>query len=211
MRSLMAAGFLALGLLAMTVPATAGVTMVVRHEVTDYAAWRKVYDGFRGTQRELGVTKQSVYQAVDNPNDVTVLHGFKSAAAAKAFLASEKVKTAMQGGGVKGPPQIWITAKTPGASGRPGQVRLFVHHEVTDYAAWRKGYDGFRPTIQKMGVRAQGVLQTTENPNDVIVYHDFVSAEAAKSFVASPELKSAMQNAGVKGQPQVWITTLAAK
>lgn len=211
MRSWISAGVLALGLWVMAAPATAGVMLVVRHDVADYSAWRKAYDGFRDTQRKLGVTKQSVYQSVDNANDVTVLHGFRSEAAVKSFLASEKLKSAMQGGGVKGEPQIWVTVTTAGASGHPGKVRLYVHHEVADYAAWRKGYDGFAPALHKAGVSAQGVLRTTANPNDVIVYHDFATTEAAKSFAASPELKTAMQNAGVKGQPQVWITTLAAK
>ena len=211
MRSWIFAGVLALGLFAMTAPASAGVMLLVRHDVSDYSTWRKAYDGFRGTQRKLGVTKQSVYQSVDNPNDVTVLHGFKSEAAAKSFLASEKLKAAMQGGGVKGAPQILITETTAGATGHPGKVRLFVRHEVADYAAWRKGYDGFAPTLHKAGVSAQGVLQTAGSPNDVVVYHDFATSEAAKSFVASPDLKTAMQSAGVKGQPQIWITTLATK
>jgi len=82
--------------------------MYVRHEVTDYAAWRKAYDGFDATRRKLGVTAQAVYQSVDNPNDVTVWHDFKSAEAAKAFAASPNLKGAMQNAGVKGPPSIWL-------------------------------------------------------------------------------------------------------
>jgi ABC-type sugar transport system substrate-binding protein len=90
-------------------------------------------------------------------------------------------------------------------------VRMFVHHEVTDYAAWKKAYDGFRPTQKKMGIYAQAVYQSTDNPNDVTVTHDFHSLEKAKAFVASPELKAAMEKAGVKGAPQIWFTTRAPK
>jgi len=90
-------------------------------------------------------------------------------------------------------------------------ARLFVHHEVADYGAWRKVFDGFAPTQKKLGVIDSAVYQTAGNANDVTVIHDFHSPEAAKAFVASPELKAAMEKAGVKGAPQIWITTKSAK
>jgi hypothetical protein len=99
-----------LGLGAVVQPAeAAGVRMFVRHEVTDYAAWRKGYDAFDIARRKLGVTGQAVYQSVDNPNDVTVTHDFKTADKAKAFASSAELKAAMEKAGVKGTPQIWIT------------------------------------------------------------------------------------------------------
>ena len=88
---------------------------------------------------------------------------------------------------------------------------MYVHHEVNDYAAWRKVYNDFDPTRQKMGVTAQAVYQSIDNPNDVTVTHDFRSAEKAKAFETSAELKAAMEKAGVKGPPQIWLTTKAAK
>jgi ABC-type sugar transport system substrate-binding protein len=90
-------------------------------------------------------------------------------------------------------------------------VRMFVRHEVADYATWRKAYDGFRATQQKMGVVSQAVYQSTDDPNDVTVIHDFHSLDKAKAFAASPELKTAMEKAGVKGAPQVWYATRRTK
>lgn len=92
-----------------------------------------------------------------------------------------------------------------------GDVRMFVRHEVADYGAWRKAYDAFAPTQKKMGITYQAVYQSTENPNDVTVIHDFHSIEKAKAFAASPELKAAMEKSGVKGAPQIWYTTKATK
>ena len=89
-------------------------------------------------------------------------------------------------------------------------VRMFVRHEVADYATWREAYDGFRAMQAKMGVVAQAVYQSTDDPNDVTVIHDFHSLEKAKAFAASPELKSAMEKAGVKGA-QIWYTTKKTK
>jgi len=90
-------------------------------------------------------------------------------------------------------------------------VRMFVRHEVTDYGTWRTTYNSFARTQKKMGVYFKAVYQSTENPNDVTVIHDFHSLEKAKAFAASPELKSAMEKAGVKGAPQIWYTTLRTK
>ena len=83
---------------------------------------------------------------------------------------------------------------------------LFVRHTVKDYAAWRKLYDSFAPVQQANGVAAQAVYQSAEDPNDVTVTHEFASLDAAKSFVGKPELKEAMQKAGVVGAPSIWFT-----
>ena len=86
-------------------------TMFVRHTVSNYKAWRKVYDDFKATQKAKGVTAQAVYQADDNPNDITVTHDFADLEAAQAFAKSDELKKAMQGAGVLGAPTIWFTKK----------------------------------------------------------------------------------------------------
>ena len=86
-------------------------TMFVRHTVSNYEVWRKAYDDFAPVQTAKGVSAQAVYQAADNPNDITVTHEFASLAAAQAFLNSDELKNAMQGGGVVGAPAIWFTNK----------------------------------------------------------------------------------------------------
>jgi quinol monooxygenase YgiN len=90
-------------------------------------------------------------------------------------------------------------------------ARLFAHHEVADYGVWRKAFDAFAPTQKKLGIVGTSVYQSADNPNDVTVIHDFKSVEKAKAFAASPELKAAMEKAGVKGALQVWITTKSMK
>lgn len=86
---------------------------------------------------------------------------------------------------------------------------LFVRHIVADNAAWRKGYDGFAATRRELGVTSDGVYQLDGNPNDLTVYHEFASMEAAKAFAASPELKEAMAQAGVQGHADIWFTNKA--
>jgi quinol monooxygenase YgiN len=73
---------------------------LVRHRVTDFDAWRKVYDDFAPIQAEHGVQAHQVLRSIDNPNDVTVTHTFDSREAAKAFFARPELKEAMSKAGV---------------------------------------------------------------------------------------------------------------
>ena len=85
-------------------------------------------------------------------------------------------------------------------------VRMFVRHNVHDYAAWRKGYDAFEPTRIKLGAQGHGVYRDVDDGNDVTAWHDFNNLEAARAFANSSELKAAMRGAGVIGAPTVWLT-----
>jgi hypothetical protein len=86
-------------------------TMFVRHTVSNYKAWRKIYDDFAPVQKANGVTAEAVYQAADNPNDITVTHDFATVEAAQAFVKSDELKKTMQNAGVVGAPTIWFTNK----------------------------------------------------------------------------------------------------
>jgi hypothetical protein len=84
---------------------------------------------------------------------------------------------------------------------------LFVRHQVADYSKWRQVFDGFGPTQKTFGVQDQAVYQAIDNPNDVTVRHEFATLAAAQAFGSSPELRSAMHDAGVQGAPTVWFAT----
>jgi uncharacterized protein (UPF0264 family) len=84
------------------------VRAFIRHHVSDYDEWRKVYEGFADAQRAGGVRAEAVYRGADDPNDITVTHDFDDAASAKAFLGNTELKEAMQRGGVEGEPTVWF-------------------------------------------------------------------------------------------------------
>jgi len=79
----------------------------------------------------------------------------------------------------------------------PRTVTLVRHH-VADFDAWKKEYDTATPLQQANGLRVHQVLRSAEDPNDVVVSHTFDSSEAAHEFMAKPEIKEAMNRAGVK-------------
>jgi quinol monooxygenase YgiN len=212
MRSVLIAGVLALGFSGAAHSAeTRFARMYVRHEVANYAAWRAVYDDLAPTRLSLGVTAQAVRQSVENLNDVTVTHDFKSAEQARAFAASPELKAAMERAGVTGTPETWITTLAAGGPGETEGIRMYIRHGVADYAAWLRTYDSFASARRRMGVTSQAVYRSADDPGDVTVTHDFRTEEQARAFASSPELRAAMEKAGVKGTPRIWFTERAPR
>jgi quinol monooxygenase YgiN len=70
-------------------------------------------------------------------------------------------------------------------------------HRVADYDAWRPVYDGLDEARQAAGVTQHEVLRSQDDPNLVIVRHDFSDRTAAEAFFSSPQLKQGMAEAGV--------------
>ncbi len=66
----------------------------------------------RTDQKAGGVTAEAVYQAADDPNDVTVTHEFPTLEAAKAFAGSADLRAAMHDAGVQGAPTIWFARRS---------------------------------------------------------------------------------------------------
>lgn len=83
-------------------------TMFVRHEVSDYGNWKRVYDDFASVRREKGVTGASVHRDAEDANTIIITHQFGNLDAALAFAQSEELKNAMSNAGVAGPPEIWF-------------------------------------------------------------------------------------------------------
>lgn len=88
-------------------------------------------------------------------------------------------------------------------------VRMMIRHKVNDYAHWRRGYDGFDEERRGMGVTGDAVFQAVNDPNDVTVWHDFESMEAAQAFAHSPRLREVMAEAGVASAPDIWYVSPA--
>ena len=86
---------------------------------------------------------------------------------------------------------------------------LVVRHQVNDYATWKPVYDGLEGLRAQYGCTGARVWQHAGDGNDVLVTHDFPSAEQAAGFAGDPALKAGMASAGVAGAPQIDIFTVA--
>jgi len=79
----------------------ASIVTVVRHRVTDFEAWKKVYDDFALVQAENGVHAHQVLRSNEDPNDVMITHTFDSLQEARTFMGKQELKDAMTRAGVK--------------------------------------------------------------------------------------------------------------
>jgi len=84
------------------------VRLFIRHRVSDYKAWRKVYDGFDAERKRMGASGHTVFKTVDDPNDVTAWHDFATIDKARSFASSAHLKEAMGKAGVQGEPVMWF-------------------------------------------------------------------------------------------------------
>ena len=83
------------------------ITLFVRHEVKDYAAWKQAYDAY--DRKGDGCTRATVHRDPDKPNLVVVTETFPDLATTRAHANSEKLKSAMGKAGVVGVPEFWFT------------------------------------------------------------------------------------------------------
>jgi hypothetical protein len=83
-------------------------TLAVRHNVADYAAWRKVYDEVQPLRGQYGCTAQRVMQLADDANDLFITHEFPTAKQADGFAHDPTLRAAMERSGVVGTPRIEI-------------------------------------------------------------------------------------------------------
>ena len=82
---------------------------------------------------------------------------------------------------------------------------LIVRHPVQDYDAWRVVYEEVGALRNQHGCTAERVLRLPTDGNDVVAIHDFPSVAQAEAFASDPELKAAMERAGVAGAPRIEI------
>jgi hypothetical protein len=88
------------------------------------------------------------------------------------------------------------------------KVMVQITHEVKNFSDWKQGFDADKPNREAMGANVTGVFTSVENPNLVSVTCEVPSKEAAMAFLNNPDLKGAMEKAGVISAPEIKIYNL---
>jgi hypothetical protein len=83
-------------------------TLAIRHQVRDYAAWRKAYDEAESLRAHHGCTAERVMRLPDDGNELFVTHDFPTAEQAGSFAHDPALREAMGRAGVEGAPRIEI-------------------------------------------------------------------------------------------------------
>jgi quinol monooxygenase YgiN len=84
------------------------VGVIVRHRVSDYGAWKPVFDEHGEVRRRHGATGHQLFRVSGDENELVILNVFRDAAGAQAFIADPSLPAAMQRAGVVGEPDIRV-------------------------------------------------------------------------------------------------------
>lgn len=74
---------------------------------------------------------------------------------------------------------------------------VLVQQRVPDFDAWKAVHDRVSEIRRAAGVRRDVVQRMIEDPNMVVVTHEFDEIESARTFLATSPTKAAMAAAGV--------------
>jgi quinol monooxygenase YgiN len=87
---------------------------------------------------------------------------------------------------------------------------VLIIHEVADYDAWKKVFDGAAGIRRDAGERAYQVLRYKDEPKKIVHFSAWTSHEAARAFFESPRLVKIREDAGVKAPDFIYLEQLEA-
>ena len=81
-------------------------SLIIRHTVEDYDAWKPHFDDHEETRREFGSRGYRLYANGEDPNDLTMVFDWDSVEGAQAFLEESDLEDVMAEAGVIGEPEF---------------------------------------------------------------------------------------------------------
>lgn len=82
-------------------------------------------------------------------------------------------------------------------------VHVLVHHKIADYNRWKTAFDSDLTARKRAGEVGFRVFYNAEDAHDIFLLSDWESADQARTFMNSKELKDRMAQAGVQGAPEI--------
>jgi quinol monooxygenase YgiN len=84
---------------------------------------------------------------------------------------------------------------------------LVMQNKVRDYDDWKPVFDAGEPLRTKHGCTGHEIYRSDDDANDLTIMLSFPNREAGDAFLADPELKERMAEAGVLSKPRTtWVT-----
>lgn len=87
---------------------------------------------------------------------------------------------------------------------------VLIIHEVADYPAWKKIFDGAAGIRKDAGERSYQVLKYETDANRIVHFSAWTSIADAKAFFESPRLVKIRLDAGVKAPEFIYLEHLEA-
>jgi heme-degrading monooxygenase HmoA len=88
---------------------------------------------------------------------------------------------------------------------------MMVRHNVKDYAAWKSVFDSVSDLRRRNGEQSYQILRQNNGANSLVALFEWDTLDNARKYAASPELKAAMERAGVTGKPEILFLEEAAQ
>jgi hypothetical protein len=80
---------------------------------------------------------------------------------------------------------------------------LMIRHSVEDFGTWKLAYDAHFPARQAAGLKEAHLMHNVDDSNEVVALFEAHDMKKAQEFLASPDLRNGMQQAGVVGNPHI--------
>jgi quinol monooxygenase YgiN len=91
------------------------------------------------------------------------------------------------------------------SEGNKIMASMMIQHKVKNYDGWKKVYDSVADMRASNGELSNQIYRDASDPNSLTILFKWDSMENARQFAQSPELKAAMEDAGVEGRPTVFF------
>ena len=182
------------------------IYLSISHEVADYTKWKAGFDEHISVRIEAGIKDVFVKRDIYNTNSVTVFFEVNDLNKAKAFISSPTLKEAMtKSGVVTAPVIVFYKSAAECAAINSSALVTTITHSVKDFSAWKLVYDAGEELRKNAGINDNVVLRSLSDENRITVLGSSSSAEKFNEFMLNPELKAAMEKAGVVSKPEVKI------
>jgi quinol monooxygenase YgiN len=84
---------------------------------------------------------------------------------------------------------------------------MLAQHKVENFASWKEVFDSVADLRQKNGEKSAQIFHDANEPNSLTLLFEWDNLDNARQYAQSPELKAAMQKAGVAGPPTISFLT----
>ncbi|MFD1647143.1 putative quinol monooxygenase [Haloarchaeobius litoreus] len=74
---------------------------------------------------------------------------------------------------------------------------------VENFDEWKSAFDGFEDFRTDHGQQGYQVFQSVDDPHEAVVLFEWADGEDPRAFFASEEMQERLEEAGVKGQPEL--------
>lgn len=75
--------------------------------------------------------------------------------------------------------------------------------KVKDYNQFKKEFDAAQDLLRSFGCKQSTINRDVDNPNQLLIIHEFENLQRAREFYKSPEFQQCIAKAGIVGKPDL--------